>query len=459
MTHLTVREYRSVGIGSGKEQFTEAQARALHDAAIAHPLAHDGGGNILAYGRDTLTARQMVGVIAASGADGPCSLEILPKVDPDAADEDAPTVRLKLVQMLDVALGLQLDLGHDTAAIAREADTLLEILIRHFADRLLAETRRGLPRRYLQHADDLPALRGRLDVTRQFTVNAVRPDRLACRFDELSADTPLMRIMAAAIVCLRKHARHADTQRKLDELRHAFAGVTAVPVRRLPWKEVRIDRTNRRWQSLHDLAKLLLESDYQQTHHDAAASQGLTLLFPMNDLFEKYVAALLRRALAGTDFEVVEQGAGRRRNCLTASPHEHAAPYRGDVFLTKPDILLCSGSEILAIVDTKWKPLADRDARKCGMAEADLYQMMAYARIYRCSQQMLLYPEMPGAEGGVATTFGMAGGDELLHLGTLDIARKPREVAEQLRSLVEKLMEPAAKGSQESVVLAMRSHQ
>ena len=55
-----------------------------------------------------------------------------------------------------------------------------------------------MPRRYVGHEDDLSALRGRLDVKRQFTVLAASPQRLACRFDELSTDIALNRIMKAA---------------------------------------------------------------------------------------------------------------------------------------------------------------------------------------------------------------------------------------------------------------------
>ena len=40
------------------------------------------------------------------------------------------------------------------AAMATQKETLLDILIRLFSDRLLAEARRGLPRSYLAQKDD-----------------------------------------------------------------------------------------------------------------------------------------------------------------------------------------------------------------------------------------------------------------------------------------------------------------
>lgn len=214
-----------------------------------------------------------------------CSLEILPKVDPDSVEEGTATVRSRLVHMLDVALGLDLSTGEATA-MAHRADSLLELFITLFVDRLLAEVRRGLPRLYRSREEDLRALRGQLHVGRQFTVNAVRPDRLACRFDELGADVPLMQIMKACVLLLTWHARAADTQRKLSELRFLFADISDVPSGALPWREVRIDRSSRRWRTLLELARLLLGTRWQETRADARAPEGVTLLFPMNELFE-----------------------------------------------------------------------------------------------------------------------------------------------------------------------------
>lgn len=430
MTHLSIREWGSVPVGAGDLSFARPQADALLAAARGHPGANRLGTNVLVNGGSHLHAQQMVGVIAAEG----CSLEILPKVDPHASEKEADTsVRRRLVRMLDVALGLDLSTGAGIA-MARQNETLLDVLIRHFADGLLGEVRRGLPRRYIQCQDDLPALRGALDVGTQFTRNIVRLDRLACRFDQLDPDTPLMRVMAAAVVFLARHARHTETQRRLVELRHALADIPLVPVTRLPWDRVRIDRSNRRWASLFALAGVLLRHEWQDLTHKAGAAEGITLLFPMNDLFEAYIAALARRALAGSEVEVEPQGGGRC--CLGAYTGEHLAD--GTLFGTRPDLILRhrSGSA-LAIVDTKWKKLSvDPTARKHGVKESDVYQMMAYARLYDVPELMLLYPAAPGDRGGVRAEFGMVGGSQRLRIATVDVAQAEEAVVAHLAGLL-----------------------
>jgi 5-methylcytosine-specific restriction enzyme subunit McrC len=413
MAHLSVPEWGRVAVGDGG--FTRVQANALLAAAQDHPGGGSEGTEILVDHQRHLTACQMVGVLAARG----CSLEILPKIDPTAPDEDVPTVRAQFVRMLDVALGLEMFVGQP-ATMARQDETLLDIFIRLFADRLLVEVRRGLPRNYSARKDDLSVLHGRLDVIRQFTAHAVRPDRLACRFDALEADTPLMTIMKACVISLTRHSRRLDTQRKLTELRYNLAEIPAVEVRSLQWDQVRIDRTNRRWRCLIQLAALFLRREWQATHHDAADVEGITLLFPMNDLFEAYVAAQIRRALAGSDLRVIEQGG--MRYCLGEWHEDEVC--RAHLFQTKPDIILREqGGITRAILDTKWKKLSDDPLdRRHGVGQSDVYQMMAYARIYKCDGLMLLYPSLPGHGSAVRRVFGIGEGRERLIVATIDVA-------------------------------------
>lgn len=435
--HLTVHEWGRASVYSGTgpapvRAFTRSQANALLLAARSHPLANRSGTNILVDRYTEIWAQQVVGVIAAPG----CSLEILPKIDA-SSDENDETIRTRLVSMLDVALDLKLGNGQ-ALAMARQKETLLDILIRLFADRLLAEARRGLPRAYMAQEENLAALRGRLNVIRQCTHNAVRPDRLACRFDTLMPDTPLLRVMKACVLMLRRHARVLETQRRLDELRFLLAEVSDVPVNALPWAQVRIDRTNRHWETLYGLAKLFLKREWQRTNHDARAGQGITLLFAMNDLFEAYIAALARRALLGSNLTVHSQGG--LRYCLM----EEGEGGR-ERFQTAPDILIKRNGQVVMVIDTKWKLIGrNPDDKKRGVSQSDVYQMMAYARLYQCREVMLIYPHHAslGAEALVAG-YCIMEGDERLRIASVDLVAGKGAVVQQLAGLIEPDVTPS----------------
>lgn len=436
MKHLSINEWGKVAIGNGEKAFTDAQASALLSAAREHPCANKHGTNILIDRRTFLYAQQVVGVIAAKG----CSLEILPKVDSqdDKKEKDEPdqqkTARAQLVAMLDIAYKLNLSEGRQST-LATQNETLLEIFIRIFADKLLEQVRRGLARNYKEYEDDLPALRGRLNVTRQFTINAVRPDRLSCRFDQLDSDTPLMRIMAAAVLFLNPYCKNHETRRKLNELRFMLADIPIMPISKLPWKMVHINRSNLRWESLFNLAKLLLKKDWQTTQSHREAPDGVTLLFPMNDLFEAYIAALLRRVLNPIGVDVIEQGG--RKYCL--GDYSGNLLKDGIVFQTKPDIILRHGKKDLMIIDTKWKKLSDDVLnKKQGVSQSDVYQLMAYARLYKCKKLMLLYPSIPNELCGTRQEFGIAEGTERLSIATIDIAQSVSDLEKRLKSLMEK---------------------
>jgi 5-methylcytosine-specific restriction enzyme subunit McrC len=378
----------------------------------------------LEHGRKALRARGVVGVIAAAG----CALEILPKIDLPGETDKAQTggIRKRLVHMLAVALDMRIEAG-DVTDHDYQRETLLEILIRLFSTKLADAIRQGMPRRYVACTDDLPLLRGRLDVTRQFTKFAASPQKLACRYDAMSEEIELNHIMKATVVRLAWVARSADNQRRLRELAFAYAEVSDVPVASLRWDTVVIDRTNARWQQLLNLAKLLLGERFQTT--SSGAGSGFSLLFEMSALFEEYVARMLSRALAGTGRQVVAQGG--RLYCLET--REGAK-----LFQTKPDILIKRDGAVEQVIDTKWKRISRRtEDPKQGVAQADVYQMMAYGQLYQCPRLTLLYPHHKAlGDGTVRMLHRIATKDrnDQLQLATITISTN-KGTADQLREL------------------------
>jgi len=436
MQSYTVREWDKLIYGDDDGKIPAQFADKLAKLARRSPFAGRGGSGVLEHGRHALRARGVVGILAA----GNCSLEILPKIEV-AAEENVETqnavIRKRLIHMLAIALNLKLALGSITE-LAWQRETLLEILIRIYCDKLTEAVRKGMPRRYVEQEDDLSALRGRLDVLRQFTRHAVNPSRLACRFDVLSEDTSLNQIMKAAVLHLSRMSRSSGNQQRLRELAFVYADIADISRSELRWNDVVIDRTNRRWRELRSMARLFLEGRYQTT--TGGTGQGTALLFEMNTLFEEYVGRLISRALAGTDLTVSLQGG--RLFCLSAENTE-----RG-LFQTKPDIVIRRGSTVTHVIDTKWKMISSRiDDPKQGVAQGDVYQMMAYAQLYRAPRLTLLYPHHKGlgATELVHARHRITDQDIILETASIDIA-KSENIIKRLRSilLADNLLAPLA---------------
>lgn len=413
MPTYTLREWETLPHGEEDGCIPEHFAERLAALARVSTFAGSGGGGVLEDRRHGLRARGVVGVLAANG----CSLEILPKIDVEVQGGDAKqkaAIRKRLVHMLAVALNLKIETGQITE-LDWQRETLLEILIRIFCSKLTDALRRGMPRRYSAQEDDLAALRGTLNLSRQFTRHAANPSRLACKFDELSEDIALNRIMKATVAHLFRMSRSPTNQQLLRELAFVYADISEVAVPALKWNEVIIDRTNRAWQELFRMAQLFLRNRYQTT--SAGAGRGTALLFEMNALFEEYVGRLITRALAGTEYRVSLQGG--RLYCLTSLDDERA------VFQTKPDILIRRGGQVVHVIDTKWKRISSRiDDRKQGVSQADVYQMMAYAHLYKAPRLSLLYPHHEGlsAEEGIQSQFQISGQSTIIETTSVDVA-------------------------------------
>lgn len=419
-----IREYGKLSIGDGGVPEAEAgRLLALAERAARRLKLPGPETAVLTRTHRGLEAKQVVGILATPGT----TLEILPKID----GEDG-AVRRALVRMLAVAWELPVADG-ELAALDTQRHDLLELLVGLFVGRLLAAVRRGLPHRYVVHEEDLKLLRGRLDITRQMTHLAVRPDRLACRFDELSPDTPLNRVLKAAVSRLARLTRSPANARKLADLAARFELVrrTADPLR----EPVRLDRTNTAFHDLHHLARLFLAGEWQSTAGGRAA--GFALLFPMNDLFEAFIGKSLQRALASCRTVTVRLQDRRHYALLDADG-------RTRLFNLKPDAVIEAPPGRSIVLDTKWKPLA-ADERTLGVKQSDVYQMLAYARACGAARLVLLYPwdrEMGEAEGvirswEVAAADGGTDTSCCLDVATIDVGRPDRDrVAGILRAIV-----------------------
>ncbi len=424
MIRRTIREWEHIRHGPGEDEIPEKQAERLAAVARASAFSGRGGEGVLEHRRKGLRARGVVGVIATPD----CQLEILPKIEGQGeSNVSDATLRTRLIHMLAVTYNLRIDAGSMTR-LGWQRETVLELLIRLFCEKLADAVRQGMPRHYLEHEDDLPALRGRLDVTRQFSTLAVSPQKLACRFDALSPDIALNQVMRAALGKLSRLAAAPDNLRALRELRSFYANVTEIPPDALRWDRIVLDRTNRRWRDLLSFARLFLLDRHQQT--SGGSINGHALLFEMNVLFEKYVERILSRALAGTRLRVSSQRG--HRDCL----------YEGGIgrFRTRPDLIIRRGGEIALIIDTKWKRMTPRiDDPKQGVSQADVYQMMAYGRLYDCPKVMLLYPHhagLPAAPICKLYSISTIGAGEKLIVATLDLGGTQQNHKENLQRLV-----------------------
>ena len=100
----------------------------------------------------------------------------------------------------------------------------------------------------------------------------------------------------------------------------------------------------------------------------SGATASRALLFPMESVYESYVAKQMKKVMSPEGWEVSSQDKGYY---LFMEPRRQ--------FALRPDIVMKRG-ERTVILDTKWKSLVDNERVNYGISQADMYQMYAYSK-------------------------------------------------------------------------------
>lgn len=104
------------------------------------------------------------------------------------------------------------------------------------------------------------------------------------------------------------------------------------------------------------------------------------LLFPMEKVFESYIAQQLKKVLLDLNWNISTQDKGYY---LFDSPRR---------FALQPDIVIVRDDDTKVILDTKWKSLVNNPRTNYGISQSDMYQMYAYSKKYGASEIWLIYP-------------------------------------------------------------------
>ncbi len=387
-------EHQVIPIGEG-----EGLAITLQEAYRLTQISENRPG-FCTLGYRSVKLAQYAGIVGLRGR----VLEILPKIEgEDSVPENGRGIFLRLLRLSrSVKLFVDEQVQHDL-----RRQSLLDIFISAYFDAVSAIVRAGLLRRYQASEDDLTLIRGRMLIARQAATHAMRVDRLACRFDELTADNEWNQCLRAALHAVKPWISHIDLRRRWLELSAALEDVSLCSVTQTHLDDLVFDRQAVRYKPAIQWAKWILR--VLSPNLRVGQNEAPGMIFDMNQLFESAVVTVLRRrAAACAGMQVSAQEAGSYLAILAGSAGKPAIGLR-------PDIVVRERGETVAVADTKWSRVNVSPSGYLMPNEAHIYQMQAYAAAYPCEHFTLIYPWHSGLKGSRQTTF------ELPHIG----ARRP----------------------------------
>ena len=322
-----------------------------------------------------ISVNQYVGLIQMQNG---YQIQVLPKISfsggQDRENEETKRVFLRMLRSMKDFPGKVFN----DANLKLDRMTLYEIFINMYLQEVRMLVKHGLRSAYISREDNLNCCKGKLLVNAQVKLNAAHRERFFVRYDEYSVDRAENRLVKATLLRLQEITASAENQKKIRQLLPTFEMVHASVNYQKDFSRVVIDRSTRDYEMLMRWSRVFLLNKSFTTFSGGQSARAL--LFPMEKVFESYVAQQLKRALYDLPWECSFQDRGYY---LFDEPRQFAL--RPDIVITRDD-----GSRI--ILDTKWKSLTDKPAGNYGISQGDMYQMYAYSKKYETSEIWLLYP-------------------------------------------------------------------
>lgn len=315
----------------------------------------------------------------------PCGtvIEVLPKITEGIGEEVTQYSRNLLIKMLKTALDLPVR-SATKANIKLFEHSLLEWVMKEFINELELIIKRGLRFDYQKVEEEQCYLRGQLNVSKQLRQPPGRDYIFNIRHDLFLPDRPENRLLKTALMRVCKNTQQPDTWRLAHELAGILAELPESKNTTLDFRQWRNDRLMTYYQPVRPWCDLVLGQ--QMPIAMQGSTQGISLLFPMEKLFETFVEKKLRKFIPLP--YVLKSQANSKFLC------EHD---QGHMFQLRPDLLIKKGPNVVAVLDTKWKLIsAANKIDKYGLSQGDFYQLFAYGHKYLedgRGKMMLIYPK------------------------------------------------------------------
>jgi hypothetical protein len=304
-------------------------------------------------------------------------VQILPKIDFGKVEDGNTQTKKVFLKMLRSMKDFPSKVFND-AAMNVDKMNLYEIFINMYIQEVRQLVKRGIRSNYVQQEDNQGYFKGKLLVNKHIKANLAHKERFYVLFDEFHPNGPENRLVKATLEKLQKLTGSTKNSKEIRQLLTAFEAVDSSANYEKDFSKVVINRNTKNYEILIKWSKVFLMNKSFTTFTGSTNSRAL--LFPMESVYESYVAKQMKKVFCPDGWDVHTQDRGRY---LFIEPKKQ--------FALRPDIVIRKGDKTV-IFDTKWKRLYENERNNYGISQEDMYQMYAYSKKYETSEVWLLYP-------------------------------------------------------------------
>lgn len=336
-------------------------------------------------GKDFIRVKNYVGVVETRQG---TVIEILPKIyRPQNRDEsdkvkESKHILLKMLRSLRNTPFKSIDRAH----LKARRLPIIEIFISVFLKEMEILLKRGIKHFYSAVEENQNYLKGRIVFHDNLKQNLIHRERFFVRHDEFKSDIPQNRILKTALVYLMGKSK---STKNISQINNFLCLFDEVCICKNLEKDLQTlqgqNRLFNHYSTALGWAKVFLQNksftSYKGKHLNTA------ILFPMEVLFESYVARKLKQAQPELDISAQD-----RKHYLLSDLNMYQQKFR-----LRPDLVV-QQKQLTIVADTKWKIInQNQSSKNYNISQSDMYQLFAYGKKYQRNNGsvhlVLIYPK------------------------------------------------------------------
>ncbi len=183
---------------------------------------------------------------------------------------------------------LSLDQYEDLAG--EEFEHMHDLFAAILAKGITRQVKQGLYREYLNRTEDLPTLRGKIELAGTIRNRIARTQRLSCEYDELSENNLYNQVLKTTSMLLLRHGQIVDERRSdLRKTMLFFSSVDEIEPASIRWDALRFQRNNVSYRFLLSVCQLVLEGMLITTERGERKLARFVDDQHMERLYEKFI--------------------------------------------------------------------------------------------------------------------------------------------------------------------------
>ena len=179
---------------------------------------------------------------------------------------------------------------------AEEFDNIADLLSAILVKGVSTQIKRGLDKEYLLVSDEIPTIKGKIDVSESIKKQSMQKKRMCCSYDELSVDSYMNRIIKTTFFYLLKSDAGIEQKKAIKKVLVYFNEVDIIPVNSINWK-IQYNKNNKTYRMLLSICYLVLKGMLQTTEEGDIKIANFIDEQRMCRLYEKFILEFYKKEM------------------------------------------------------------------------------------------------------------------------------------------------------------------